>query len=73
VEPDLIVSAVGSGISLALGEREFGQNSETWVRGTEAVKQLATADRRVTWSVESSLFSLTSLTPQMTFQLVKGV
>jgi hypothetical protein len=32
-------------------------------RGSEAARQLATVERRVIWSEESSLFSLTSLTP----------
>lgn len=60
-------------LSLDLGEREAGQHSSTCVRGSDAAKQLTTADRRVTWPEESSLFSLTSLAPRITAQLVKGV
>ena len=39
----------------------------------EAAKQLTTVDLRVGKPVESSLFSLTSLTPRITFQLEEGV
>ena len=62
VEPSLWLRLL-SGVSLALGEREAGQNSGACAGGSEAAKQLATVDRRVTWSVERSLFSLTPLVP----------
>lgn len=58
------------------GQRGKGnsvQHSETRSWGEEAAKQLTTEDHRVVKPEESFLFSLTSLTPRITFQLEQGV
>ena len=55
------------------GKGNSVQHSETRLWGLEAAKQLTTGGHRVVEPEESFLFSLTTLTPRITFQLEKGV
>ena len=66
----------GGSLLASQGQRGKGksvQHSDARSWGLEAAKQLTTEGRRVVLPVESFLFSLTSLTPRISFQLEEGV